>query len=130
MSEEKRPDYADGKVCYIMIPANDVTVSADFYSRCFGWRIRKDNHGNASFDDTVGQVSGMWITDARPHVDSGLRIHIMVADIVKSCDAVTANGGEVITPFDLDASEVTAEFSDPAGNIFGLYQEKALAKKL
>lgn len=126
--EEKVPDYANGKICYIMIPADDIARSANFYSKCFGWRIRKDNHGNASFDDPVGQVSGMWITDAKPHTESGLRIHIMVADIAKSCDAVTANGGRIVQPFDLNASEVTAEFTDPTGNIFGLYQERALAK--
>lgn len=37
--------------------------------------------------------------------------------------AVVANGGEIVQAIGSDAPEVTARFLDPAGNIFGLYQE-------
>ena len=128
-TEQRRPDYANGKICYIIMPAEDIEASAEFYKKIFGWNVRQDNHGNASFDDTVGQVSGMWLTGLKPHTDSDLRIHIMVADIAKTVDLIAANGGTIVQQFDLNASEVVAEFADPAGNIFGLYQERALAGK-
>jgi predicted enzyme related to lactoylglutathione lyase len=127
--ERKRPDYANGKICYVMIPAEDPQRSADFFEKTVGWKIRRDNHGSLSFDDGVGQVSGMWVRGAKPHTDSGLRIHIMVADIAATVDKIKAEGGTIVQPFDLAASEVTAEFTDPAGNIWGLYQERALAEK-
>ena len=37
-------------------------------------------------------------------------------------------GGEVVQPIDPHASEVTATFRDPAGNVIGLYQQPGLAE--
>jgi uncharacterized protein len=31
-----------------------------------------------------------------------------------------------VQPIGVDAPEITARFTDPAGNVFGLYQEPAL----
>ena len=41
MTENKQPSYGNGKVCYIEIPAADIGRSADFYSRVFGWGVRR-----------------------------------------------------------------------------------------
>jgi len=128
-AEQKQPDLANGKVCYIIIPAADIDASADFYQKCFGWNIRRRSKGELSFDDTVGQVSGMWMTGLKPNKDSDLRIYIMVDDIAKTVDTVKANGGSIIKDFDLNEPEVIADFADPFGNVFGLYQERTLAGK-
>ena len=50
------PTYANGKICYIELPAKDVTGSADFYQRVFGWNIRKRGDGATAFDDGVGEL--------------------------------------------------------------------------
>ena len=42
----------------------------------------------------------------------------------KTLDAM-ANGGKIVQPIGVDAPEITARFSDPAGNVLGLYQEPA-----
>jgi hypothetical protein len=55
------PTYANGKICYIEIPATDIERSADFYKRVFGWNIRQRGDGSTSFDDTTGEVSGTWV---------------------------------------------------------------------
>ena len=52
------PTFGNGKICYIEIHAIDAAGSADFYSRVFGWQIRKRGDGSISFDDGVGEVSG------------------------------------------------------------------------
>jgi hypothetical protein len=31
--------------------------------------------------------------------------------------------GKIVQPIGVDSPEITARFSDPAGNIFGLFQE-------
>jgi predicted enzyme related to lactoylglutathione lyase len=46
----------------------------------------------------------------------------MVDDMEKTIEAVIANGGTIVQPVGMDAPEITARFSDPAGNIIGLYQ--------
>ena len=62
MSEINRPTTANGKICYIEIPAADVTASAAFYQKTFGWNIRKRGDGATAFDDGVKEVSGAFAT--------------------------------------------------------------------
>ncbi len=49
----------------------------------------------------------------------------MVDSVEATIDAITGNGCEIVQPIGADAPEITARFLDPAGNIFGLYQQSA-----
>lgn len=121
------PDYANGKICYIEMPATDVARSSAFYGKIFGWNIRERGDGSVSFDDTVGAVSGMWVLGRPPAAQPGFVISIMVTSVAATLDAIVANGGEIVRPIGADAPEITAWFRDPAGNVVGLYQEHTLA---
>ena len=122
---DKHPTTGNGKICYVEIPATDVSVSSSFYKDVFGWHIRERGDGSVSFDDGVGEVSGTWVTKRKPATDPGLLIHIMVDSVAAAVDAVIAHGGKLLQPIGMDAPEITAHFSDPAGNVFGLYQERS-----
>jgi len=117
------PTLSNGKICYVEIPAIDIRRSAAFYEKVFGWPIRQRGDGSIAFDDTVGEVSGKWVRGRPPHT-SGLMLYIMVDSVAATCDAVVANGGEIVQPIGADAPEITARFRDPAGNVIGLYQER------
>jgi predicted enzyme related to lactoylglutathione lyase len=117
------PTLANGKVCYVEIPAIDVELSAAFYQDVFGWQIRQRGDGNTAFDDTTGEVSGAWVTGRSPAAEPGLLLYIWVDDAAAAVDAVIAHGGEIVQPIGIDAPEITARFRDPAGNVLGLYQE-------
>ena len=119
-----RPTTGNGKICYVEIPAIDVSVSSSFYKDVFGWHIRERGDGSVSFDDGVGGVSGTWVTERKPATDPGLLIHIIVHSVAAAVKAVIAHGGKLVQPIGMDAPEITAHFSDPAGNVFGLYQER------
>jgi predicted enzyme related to lactoylglutathione lyase len=71
----------------------------------------------------VGEVSGTWVIGRKPMIEAGLLIYIMVDSVAATVDAVIANGGKLVQPIDMDAPEITARFSDPAGNVIGLYQQ-------
>jgi len=63
MENNKHPTLANGKVCYIEIPAVDVRRSAEFYEKVFGWRIRQRGDGSIAFDDTAqdfARMSLLW----------------------------------------------------------------------
>lgn len=124
MGKDQQPTLGHGKVCYIEIPAIDVSTSAAFYKEVFGWHIRKRGDGQLAFDDAVGQVSGTWVLGRKPATDPGLLIYIMVDSVAVAVDAVVANGGKIVQPIGMDAPEITARFSDLAGNVLGLYQER------
>ncbi len=119
------PSRTNGKICYLEIPALDVHRSADFYAKVFGWRLRKRGDGNTAFDDTVGEVSGTWVTGRKAWSEPGLLFYIMVDSVATTIDAVVADGGVLVQPIGADAPEITARFKDPAGNVIGLYQEPA-----
>jgi len=122
------PTFANGKICYIEMPATDITRSAEFYRRVFGWDIRKRGDGSLAFDDGVGEVSGTWVTGRPPSTMPGLMIYIMVDSVAATVDALVAAGGEIVQPIGADAPEITARFRDPGGNVIGLYQEPKLER--
>jgi predicted enzyme related to lactoylglutathione lyase len=123
MSDDKHPTFGNGKICYIQMPAKDINQSAEFYEKVFGWRIRRGTHGDLSFDDGVGEVSGRWTTARKPDSDPGMVVYIMVDSVASTIEVIVKTGGLIVQPVGKDAPEITAKFSDPAGNVFGLYQQ-------
>jgi uncharacterized protein len=75
------PTLANGKICYLEMPATDVPRSSDFYKRVFGWNIRKRGDGAIAFDDTVGEVSGAWVLGRPPAANPGFLFYIMVDSV-------------------------------------------------
>lgn len=124
MDNTKHPTFENGKICYIEIPADDVEASAAFYQGAFGWNIRRRGDGSLSFDDTVGEVSGTWVR-GRSTGTPGILVYIMVDSVASAVDEVVRHGGKIVQPIGMDAPEITARFSDPAGNVFGLYQHRS-----
>ncbi|TMP99416.1 MAG: VOC family protein [Verrucomicrobia bacterium] len=125
MSENKRPTLSNGKICYLEIPAVDIQTSSKFYESVFGWNLRTRGDGAIAFDDGVGEVSGTWVLNRKPMSEFGLLVYIMVDSVAATIEKVVANGGSIVQPIGADAPEITARFTDPAGNILGLYQEPA-----
>jgi predicted enzyme related to lactoylglutathione lyase len=124
-SEKSHPTLSNGKICYIEIPAVDTEVSSTFYREVFGWNLRRRGNGSIAFDDGAGEVSGTWVRDRPPMSEVGLLIYIMVDDVAATVEKVVVHGGTIVQPIGADAPEITARFTDPAGNIVGLYQQPA-----
>ena len=122
MAKNQHPTLGNGKVCYLEIPALDIDRSSAFYKAVFGWQVRRRGDGNVAFDDGVGEVSGTWVLGRKPLTEPGLLIYIMVESVEATCQSVKTHGGQIVQPIGMDAPEVTARFSDPAGNVLGLYQ--------
>ena len=117
------PTLANGKICYLEIPAIDIARSVAFYETVFGWKTRRRGDGSLAFDDGVGEVSGTWVTGRPPSAQPGILIYIMVDSVAATVDAIVGKGCEIVQPIGVDSPEITARFRDPAGNILGLYQQ-------
>jgi len=117
------PTLGNGKICYIELPATNITRSAEFYHSVFGWNIRKRGDGSTSFDDGVGEVSGVWVLGRPPCTEPGMIFYIMVENAEAVVKSIVENGGKIVQPIGADAPEITARFKDPGGNIVGLYQQ-------
>jgi len=118
------PTIANGKICYLEIPALDVGSSSHFYRNVFGWNVRRRGDGHLAFDDGAGEVSGSWVVGRPPAAAPGLLVYVMVDDVAATVERVVAHGGEIVQPVGADAPEITARFRDPAGNVLGLYQQR------
>ena len=49
MDNTEQPTLGNGKICYIELPAIDISQSASFYSEVFGWKIRKRGDGSVAY---------------------------------------------------------------------------------
>lgn len=119
----QHPGGGHGKICYLEIPATDIDRSAAFYEAVFDWPLRDKGSEHVAFDDGVGVVSGMWTLGRPSSPEPGLLIYMMMDSVADTAESVIANGGQIVQPIGMDAPEITARFSDPAGNVLGLYQE-------
>jgi hypothetical protein len=119
----QHPGGGHGKICYLEIPADDIAKSADFYEAVFHWPLRDKGSEHVAFDDGVSVVSGMWTLGRKPSPEPGLLVYVMVDDAAAAVDAVTASGGKIVQAIGMDAPEITARFSDPFGNVLGIYQQ-------
>lgn len=113
----------NGKICYFEIPSNSIEESSVFYKNVFGWKIRTRSDGKIAFDDVEGGTSGTWILNAEPHIETGFKMYIMVDSLADTMRSILDNGGKIVEPVSGNSPEITAMFSDPAGNIFGVGQE-------
>lgn len=109
-------------ISYLHIPARDLAASAAFYRDVFGWQLlgRPDA---PSFSDGTGHVIGRWVTDQAVAGGDGLRAYIYVADVEETLGAVTAHGGQIVTPPYPEGTLRVALFADLAGNVLGIWQE-------
>lgn len=117
------PSVANGKICYLEIPATDIAVSSAFYAAVFGWTLQQRGNGDTTFHDGV-EVSGMWVLNRRPSPEPGIIISIMVDSAAATVDLITAHGGQIVQPIDPNAREIIAHFRDPGGNVLGIYQHR------
>jgi predicted enzyme related to lactoylglutathione lyase len=124
------PTSANGKICYLEIPTNEVDRSVEFYRAVFDWKTRQRGDGATAFDDGVGEVSGSWVKGRRPSTgEPGLLLYIMVDSIKATIDSIVAHGGRIVQKLGVDAPELTARFADPDGNVLGLYQEPSKSSR-
>ncbi|HSC02882.1 MAG TPA: VOC family protein [Solirubrobacteraceae bacterium] len=109
-----------GQLCYLQIPALDVTTSARFYECVFGWEVDPPEAGF----EAPGLI-GQWITDRPPAPGAGPVGWIHVPDVRRTLEEAQAAGGAVCEGPMRDGPRLLASFRDPAGNLVGIVQHHA-----
>ena len=111
--------FEHGQVVYLQIPATDVTTSARFYERVFGWHVDPGPIGADSGFEAPG-IIGQWITDRAPAPDAGPVMWIHVDDVAATLAEAERAGGVVDLQPTPDGPRTLASFRDPAGNLVGI----------
>jgi uncharacterized glyoxalase superfamily protein PhnB len=107
--------FEHGQPVYLQIPAADITTSARFYERVFGWRVDPPESGF----EAPGLI-GQWITDRPPSPDTGLLMWIHVDDVAGTLTVAEEAGAVRRLEPTPDGPRMLASFSDPAGNLVGI----------
>jgi uncharacterized protein len=112
------PSPAHGQLCYLQMPAIEVSRSAAFYEQVFGWEVELTY---ASF--TSPGLIGQWVTDRAIGAGAGPVLWLSVDSIEETLILVAAAGGDVLEPVSPDGPDrLLATIRDPAGNSVGVVQ--------
>ena len=112
-----------GGLSYLEIPAIDAQQSATFYGQVLGWRIRRPETGDPRFEDATGHLIGRWVAGRAISREPGLLAYFYIDRISDAVSRVVAHGGEVVKAPYVEGNLSVATVRDPAGNLFGLWQE-------
>jgi predicted enzyme related to lactoylglutathione lyase len=119
-------DFVPGSPCWLDLGAPDVRAAAAFYGAVFGWEFETmggsgDTEGGAFRKDgrIVAGLGKLTEEGARP----AWMIYYSVADADATTRAVERGGGTVrVAPADLGDSGRMAQYSDPLGGQFAVWQ--------
>jgi PhnB protein len=114
------PEPVHGQLGYLQIPAVDITTSARFYERVFGWRVAPPEAGF----EAPGLI-GQWVTDRPSAPDTGPVGWIQVDDVRRTLQEADRAGATLRDRPIVDGPRLLASFSDPAGNLVGIVQHEA-----
>ncbi len=115
--------FAHGRLSYVQIPADDVQQSAAFYAGVFGWTVRGGSASHLSFSDATGEMIGAWVTGRVVVANPGVLPYIYVHGIDSTIERIITAGGAMVKPPYPEGDLWVATFTDPAGNVMGLWQQ-------
>lgn len=112
-------------VCWIDFGAPDPIETARFYTEVFGWQFRNDPSAEYHEFFIEGNVGGGIYRSADIPDQSSVTVYIWVDDIDDSIGRIQKHGGKLTHPKTaIREGSSYAQFKDPVGNLFGLYECK------
>jgi predicted enzyme related to lactoylglutathione lyase len=118
----EHPVFRPAGISYLRIPAVDPQASADFYEAVFGWSVRRDRDDPA-FEDSGGHVIGHFSAEHAVAGEAGVRPYVFVEDVGETLERIRERGGEIVRQPYPEGDLTVAVFSDPAGNVLGVWQQ-------
>lgn len=119
------------RVVHFEIPSDDPERSMKFFEQVFGWRF--EQFGNMEYwsvytgDEKDPGINGGLMKKRDPKQPVANSIN--VEDIEKAMSAVEKAGGKIVVPkMPIPGVGWLSYFTDPDGNIHGLYQNDSTAK--
>ncbi|MEU9556333.1 VOC family protein [Streptomyces fumanus] len=122
-------DFAPGSPCWLDLGAPDVPAAAAFYGAVLGWEFESMG-GSEEAEGGMFRKDGKIVAGLGKLTEDGARpawiIYYSVTDADATTRAVEQAGGAVrVAPTDLDEWGRMAQFSDPLGGQFAVWQPGA-----
>ena len=119
-------DFAPGSPCWLDLGAPDVRAAAAFYGSVLGWDYESMGEGE-DMEGGMFRKDGKIVAGLGKLTEEGARsawmIYFCVTDADATTQAVRDGGGTVrVEPRDLDEWGRMAQYSDPLGGQFAVWQ--------
>ncbi|MFG3346160.1 VOC family protein [Streptomyces sp. NPDC048018] len=119
-------DFVPGSPCWLDLGAPDVPAAAAFYGGVFGWEYEPMGEGEAA-DGGMFRKDGQVVAGLGRLTEEGARSAWMIYYSVPDADATTraverAGGTVRVAPRDYGEVGRTAQYSDPLGGQFAVWQ--------
>lgn len=107
-------------VCHFEIGCRDLSRSSDFYSKMFDWKVNAQ--GSAAWIRTGDDIGG-HLENSGDEPRNYVRFYVAVDDVQAYLDKAVALGGKALLPVVDLLSGQCSWFSDPEGNVIGLFKD-------
>ncbi|MEU9254373.1 VOC family protein [Streptomyces sp. NPDC048270] len=119
-------DFAPGSPCWLDLGAPDVRAAASFYGAVLGWEYESMGEGE-DMEGGMFRKDGKIVAGLGKLTEEGARsawmIYYSVPDATAATRAVESAGGTVrVPPRDLDEWGRMAQYTDPQGGQFAVWQ--------
>ncbi|WP_137991655.1 VOC family protein [Streptomyces vilmorinianum] len=119
-------DFVPGSPCWLDLGAPDVRAAAAFYGAVLGWEYESMGEGE-DMEGGMFRMDGKTVAGLGKLTEKGARsawmIYYCVTDADATTQAVERAGGTVrVPPMDLDEWGRMAQYSDPLGGQFAVWQ--------
>lgn len=118
-------DFVPGSPGWLDLGAPDVRAATDFYGSVLGWEFQPMAPGAEEYG--VFQMNGKTVAGIGPLTEEGARsawmLYFHTQDADATAQAVERQGGTVrVAPMDADGEGRMAQFTDPSGGQFAVWQ--------
>ncbi len=119
------------KVVHFEIPCNDPQKTMDFFSQVFGWKFQRfgeEEYWSAvTGDDNTQGINGGIMKKRDPNQPVVNSIEVLNLD--EMAEKIMKSGGKLVVPkMPVPGVGWLAYFTDPDGNIHGIFQNDSSAK--
>ncbi|MEU0192465.1 VOC family protein [Streptomyces afghaniensis] len=119
-------EFAPGSPCWLDLGTPDVRAAAAFYGAVLGWDYESMG-GSEDFEGGMFRKDGKIVAGLGKLTEEGARsawmLYFSVPDADATTEAVQQAGGTVrVAPMDLDGWGRMAQYSDPLGGQFAVWQ--------
>ncbi|MGW0548453.1 VOC family protein [Streptomyces altiplanensis] len=123
-------DFVPGSPCWIDLGSPDVPATTAFYGSVFGWQFQSytaDAEAPDAADFGFFKQDGKTVAGIGPLTEEGARsawmIYFCTPDADATTEAVERSGGTVrVAPMDADGEGRMAQYTDPQGGQFAVWQ--------
>ncbi len=113
------------KINYVEFPARDLTATKTFFIRAFDWSFAEYGPEYAAFSNQ-GIEGGFFLSELHSTTSNGAALVVFYSsDLEATQSKIEQAGGVIIKPIFLFPGGRRFHFTEPSGNEFAVWSDKA-----